>query len=339
MIKPSQMKKLKIATLAFLMVLVGRMAFALDTGPWKYRADITILDYNTEYLRVELTPEIYDAARPDLGDIRLVNAKGEPVPYILSKPTDIVEGVEPRPLTMKLTEHSEDEENNISVYVYDIGYYHLPVNEIELEVADDSFQRYVTILGRDAATKKVRIEGEDNRQRFREVEVSFKQITSGTIYRYTTADGETKENLTLHIGSGPRAYKHLKLTIRNYDDKSLTVPSATARIIPHSIFFALAEARTDTPDDDVITLYVGCESASMPRYDLRHRLADTTKIKAGETILGKIAENQRAEIKKPVAWTEKHKALLVIILIVVVVVLARFIFKSFKAIQTEKSQN
>ncbi|MHC4069295.1 MAG: hypothetical protein ACYS18_10050 [Planctomycetota bacterium] len=333
------MKKLKIATVAVLVVLAGRMALAFDAGQWKYRADIIIVDYETEYLKVELTPEVYDAARADLGDIRLINAKGEQVPYILSKPRDIVEGVEPRPLTMKLAEHSEDEENNMSVYVYDFGYYHLPVNEIELEVADDSFQRYVTILGRDAATKKVGIDSEDNRQRFKEVEASFKQITSGKIYRYTTAEGEIEENLTLHIRPGLHAYKHLKLTIRNYDDKPLTVLSATARIIPHNIFFALAEARTDTLADDVVTLYVGCESATMPRYDLRHRLTDTTKIEAGETILGKIAENQQAEFKKPVAWTEKHKALLAIILIVVVVVLAGFIFKSFKAIQTEQPQN
>ena len=451
------MKNLKITTLAVLTVLVSRMAFALDTGLWKYKADIAIVDYDTEYLSVELTPEIYDVARGDLGDIRLINTKGEQVPYVISQPKDTIRRVEyrpaminrstnennasmvtldfggktlknsitvstggdnfrravkvegsddnirfftlveqafvfavgdlmdrrfsgvdlpsndyrylritvapmatekespvieqvtaleiekelvaPRPLPMNLTEHREDEENNTSVYIYDLGHRRLPVSEIELDITDDSFYRYVTVQGRDTATKKVKIQSEDNRQRFREVEVSFKPIASGTIYRYTTTDGKTKENLTLKIGPGSRAYKHLKVTVRNYDDKPLTILSATARIIPHNIFFPLTEALTDTLGDDVITFYVGCESASTPRYDLRHRLTDTTKIKAGETILGKIAENQQAEIKKPVAWTEKHKALLAIILIVVVVVLAGFIFKSFKAIQTEQPQN
>ena len=239
--------------------------FAFETTKWKYRAKVTIENGTSKYYALTLTPETYNAARPDLGDIRLVNANGEQVPYVLFKPQDITEkqtykptvinrstykdkvadvtldfgkqtiknaievitqgdnfrravkiegsnnniefftlveqaytfaveynkrfehidlpvndyrylrisvwpmtteGKSPvieevrafkierkfakrQPVNTAQIEHSEDEKSNSSIYVYDLAYCRLPISEIELDVADDSFYRYVTVEGRD----------------------------------------------------------------------------------------------------------------------------------------------------------------------------------------------
>ncbi len=397
-----------------------------------------------------LTPAIYDAARPDFGDIRLVDAQGEQVPYVLVKPEDTpeerkyelalinrstnadgaamvtldfekkvvknsievmtrgnnfrravkVEGsndntefftlvehayvfavtydrrfeqvdlpkndyrylritvapmareeqspvidevmafkieksvAERHPMEMALIEHSEDEKSKSSIYVYDIAYRHLPVSEIEFDVADDSFYRYVTVEGRDAQTREVKVYGEDNRQRTREVEVKWERIISSTIYRYTEASGKKRERLTLRIPSGRRLHRYLKITIRNYDDRPVVVESASAKMIAHKIVFA-------NMDNVAPTLYVGSETARTPRYDLGQRLSNPLQVKARAAKLSGITDNPlfgQAE-EKAVAWTEKHKVLLLVVMVVVALVLGGFILKSFKSIQSEQVEN
>ena len=442
----------KSRILAVVVVLGGMVSsvFALELVGWKYLAEVAIEDGAGEYCRLTLTPGIYDAARLDLGDIRLVDAGGEQVPYVLAKPKDITEkhrykpavinrstsadraamvtldfgkqvvknslDVETRgnnfrravkiegsndnvefftlveqayvfaisyrrrfeqvdlpandyrylrisvlpmaegekspvinevrafkterelakrqPVEMVDVEHGEDEKSSSSIYVYDLAYRRLPVSEIELDVADDSFYRYVTLEGRDAATRKVKLDSEDNRQRFREVEVRWERIISDTIYRYTTADGKKWEKLVLRLPSERRVYRYLKIAIKNYDDKPVTVRSASAKMIAHKIVFA---AKDNSPP----ILYVGSESARPPRYDLKQRLDNPLQVKTRVARLSNITDNRlfgQAE-EKQIAWTEKHRVLLLIIMVAVVLVLGWFILKSFKSIQREEVQN
>ncbi len=424
--------------------------FAIDLVEWKYRADVTVEDAVGEYCKLTLTPEVYNAARPDLGDIRLVDAHGEQVPYVLVKPKDTpeerkyeltvinrstnadraamvtldfgkkvaknsievmtggnnfrravkVEGsndniefftlveqayvfavdndrrfeevdlpmndyrylrisvlpmameeqspiteevkafkiekslAERYPVEMSLIEHSEDEKSNSSIYVYDLVYRRLPISEIEFDVADDSFYRYVTVEGRDAQTREVKVYGEDNRQRTRTIEVKWERIISSTIYRYTEANGQKRERLALHIPSGRRAHRYLKITIRNYDDRPVVVESASAKMIAHKIVFA-------NMDNVAPALYFGSETARTPRYDLGQRLSNPLQVKARTAKLSGTTDNPlfgQAE-EKPVAWTEKHKVLLLVIMVVVALVLGGFILKSFKSIQSEQVEN
>ncbi len=424
--------------------------FALDLTQWKYQAAVAIEEGIGQYCRLALTPDIYNAARGDLGDVRLVDTYGEQIPYVLAKPKDITERQNYRPivinrstgagkaamvtldfgkqviknsievetggnnfrravkaegsndnvefftlvehayvfavsfdrrfeqidlpsndyrylritvlpmateenapvidevrafeigesfaerqeLEMTPIEHSEDEENNSSIYTYDLAYCRLPASEIELDIADDSFYRYVTIEGRDAEKRKVKIDSEDNRQRFREVDVRWERIINGTIYRYIAADGQKRENLILRIPSGRRVNRYMRITISNYDDKPVTVESASAYMIAHQLIF-------EKKDNAVPMLYVGSESARAPRYDLARTLSNPLRVEASVTKLSGITGNplfgQAKE--KPAAWTEKHKVLLLIVMVIVALVLGGFIFKSFKSIQSEQVQN
>jgi hypothetical protein len=408
------MIKSKILVIVILLVGIASNVFTLDLAKWKYQAPVTIEEGTGLYCRLTLTPDIYDAARLDLADIRLLDANDQ-IPYVLAKPKDItdrlkysptlinrstneegaamvtldfgrqivknqievdtggnnfrrlvkVEGsndnvefftvvdkafvfavdyrtrfekidlpgndyrylritVEPmateekspvintvrafkhesklakrQPVKMVKLEQSENEKSKSSIYVYDLTYRHLPVSEIELDVVDNAFYRYVTIQGRDEATRKVKIPSEDNRERFREEEVPWKGIVSGTIYRYSEASGKKRQKLVLHVPSGRRIYRYPKIAINNYDDQP------------------------------------------KPRYDLARRLNKPLQVTTRTANVGALVDNPLfVQVEaKPLAWTEKHKVLLWIIMGAVVVVLACFILKSFKSIQTKEAQS
>jgi hypothetical protein len=432
------------------MLLTGMVSdvSAFDLTQWKYQAAVTVEDGTGEYCSLTLTPDIYNAARDDLGDVRLVDTDGEQIPYVPAKPKDITERQEYRPgvinrstgadkaamitldfgkqviknsievetggnnfrravkvegsndntefftlvenayvfalsfdrrfeqidlptndyrylritvlpmatedkvpvvdevrtfkigenfaerqaLEMAPIEHSEDEKNNSSIYIYDLAFCRLPVSEIELDIADDSFYRYVTIAGRDAEKRKVKIDSEDNRQRFREVDVSWERMINGTIYRYISADGQKHENLLLRIPSDTRVYRYIRITISNYDDKPVIVNSASANMIAHKIIFA-------KKDNAAPILYVGSESVLAPQYDLARRLSNPLQVQASVAKLGGITSNPLfgQAGQKPAAWTERHKVLLLIVMVIVILVLGGFIFKSFKSIQSEQA--
>jgi hypothetical protein len=443
------MIKSKILIIVILLVGMLSNVFALDLTKWKYQAQVTVEEGAGQYCRLTLTPDIYDAARLDLADIRLLDANDQ-IPYVLAKPKDItdrlkyspalinrstneegaamvtldfgkqivknrievdtggnnfrrlvkVEGsndnvefftvvdrafvfavdyrtrfekidlprndyrylritVEPmateekspvintvrafkherkpakrQPVKMVKVEQSENEKSKSSICVYDLTHRHLPVSEIELDVADDAFYRYVTIQGRDETTRKVKIASEDNRERFREEEVPWKGIVSGAIYRYPEANGKKRQNLVLHIPLGRRIYRYLKIAINNYDDQPLAINSTSATMIADNIVFPVK-------DDIAPTLYVGSPSADKPRYDLVRRLNKPLQVTARTANLGALIDNPLfVQVEaKPLAWTEKHKVLLWIIMGAVVVVLAWFILKSFKSIQTEEAHS
>jgi hypothetical protein len=444
------MTKSKILVIVVLLVGLASNVFAIDLTKWKYQAQVTVEEGTGQYCRLTLTPDIYEATRDDLADIRLLDANDRQVPYVQAKPKDItqsvkyspviinrstnednaalvtldfgkqivknrievdtggnnfrravkVEGsndnvqfftvvdtafvfavdyrtrfekidlprndyrylritVEPmateekspvinavrafkhesklaerQPVKMVQVEHSENEKNKSSIYVYDLAYRHLPISEIELDVADNAFYRYVTIQGRDEATRKEKIYSEDNRQRFREVEVAWKRIISDTIYRYPEANGKKRQKLVLRVPSGRRMYRYLKIVISNYDDKPLAINSTSAKMIADNIVF--------TAQDDIApTLYVGSQSAGKPRYDLTQRLNNPLQVEARFANLGALNNNPLfGQVEaKPLAWTEKHKILLWIIMGAVIVVLAGFILKSFKSIQTKEAQS
>ncbi len=433
-----------------LLIALGCNVFAVDLTRWKYQAEVTIADGTSDYCRLTLTPEVYDAARLDLADIRLVDSLGEQIPYVLAKPSDVtqrhcyqleiinrsmspdkaamvtldfgkqvlknsievisqgdnfrravkiegsndniefftlveqayvfavtrskrfeqvdlpvndyrylrisvgpmatedktpviekvkaskIEGkfTDRQSVNMERIEYNEDEKSNSSIYVYDLAYRRLPISEITLNVTDDSFYRYVTVEGRDVARRMVKIDSEDSRQRFREVEVPWQGIINDTIYRYTTVDGQKHERLALRFPSDRRVYRYLKITINNYDDRPIVVNSASAKMIANNIVFAAQGNATPA-------LYVGSESARAPRYDLTYRLKNPLQIEARMAKLSGVIANPLfgQTPQKQIAWTERHKVLLWLIMAVVVLVLAGFILKSFKSIKSEQAQS
>jgi len=238
-----------------------------------------------------------------------------------------------QPVEMLQTEHIEDEKTSSSIYVYDLQHCKLPITEFEMVTEDTPFHRCVVVEGRDAATRKIQIDSEDNRQRFSEVEAAWNTVTCGTIYRYTDSAGQRHESLAVPVPAGA-SYRYLKITIKNYDDKVIAITSASAKMIPHRIIFPAPAAET-------VKLYVGCESAPRPVYDLARRLANPLQVPSKTAAISKLGENPLFGKlgKDKIPWTERHKLLLPVILFVVVLVLAGFIFKSLKAIKNNPGQD
>jgi hypothetical protein len=439
------MKPKRAFVLALLLAAAGNL-HALNLAPFKFRTSVSVEQGAAPYGRLSLTPEVYDAARLDLGDIRLVRADGNQIPYILARSEDQtrrlryqpklinrstnrrgaamdfarltvknsievqtrgsnfrravrVEGsndnmefftvvqrayvfavnrnrrfeqidlpandyrylritVEPmttqenevairqvrafklektdaerHSVQMTLMHHSEDPNNRLSIYEYDLKYRHLPVDEIHLQVADESFYRYVAVEGRDATAKKVRIASEDNRPRYKEVEVRWQRIVSDAIHRYAAPDGQQLEKLVLRLPTA-HAYRYLRIAIKNYDDIPLVVSSASAKMIPHQIVFPV-EQKTEA------TFYVGASSLAPPVYDLRHRLGRPLQVEARKAAIANIADNPlfvQAPAKR-LPWSERHKVLLLIILAAAALVMGGFILQSFKSIKTEQARN
>ncbi len=282
------------------------------------RIDLPTNDYR--YLRITVEPMAGEEKSPFINEVEAFKIEKSPA--------------ERQVIELAEMEHHEDEKTNSSVYVYDAGYLNLPITEIEPDIPDESFHRYVTVEGRDAATRKVELYSEDNRQRFKEVEVKWKSIISNTIYRYTTTNGKKYEKLVLHIRPSRQVYRYLKITIKNYDDKPVTIESASAKMIPHRVIF---ESNTYSEP----TVYIGAKDSKRPKYDLAHRLSKPLELKAGTAMLGNISDNPlfgQAEAK-PLAWTEKHKVLLLVVMGTMALILGGFIFKSFMSLRNEQVQN
>jgi hypothetical protein len=443
-----------ILAISVWLVGMANTAFAFDTTKWKYCAEVTIKSGTEEYCRLALTPEVYNAARIDLGDIRLADGNGRQVPYVIVKPRDTVERQQYKPtvinrstsadkaalvtldfgekviknsidvitqgsnfrravrvegsndnvefftlvqrayvfavghnkrfeqvdlptndyhylritvwpmtdetespvieemrtfkvvrrfaerqtVEMATIEHQEDEKDRSSIYIYDLAYRRLPISEIELDVAGDSFYRFVTLEGRDEAKRKVQLDSEDNIQRFTEVEVPWERIVSDTIYRYSEPSEQKREKLVLHLPTSRNAYRYLRLEISNYDDEPVVVKSASAKMIADQMVFPSPVRDTAYESNANLTFYVGSVSEGPPRYDLRDRLNNPSELKTRAAILSGIAENPlfREAGEKPAPWTERHRVLLLIAMAAVVLVLGGFILKSFKSIRSEQ---
>jgi hypothetical protein len=274
--------------------------------------DLPSNDYR--YIRITVSPMTAEETKPAINEVRAFKIEKKPAQK------QVVEMIQ--------TEHTEDVNYHTSNYVYDLKFRRLPVVEIELNTDDASFYRCVTIQGRDTATQKVKIDSEDNRQRFSEVEVPWNTITTDAIYRYTDAGGKKYERLALPI-SWREAYKYIRVVVSNYDDQPIAIRSASAKMMPHKIIFPV-------PTDKSAKLYVGNESASHPQYDLARRLTNPMQVKTTQAALAGLTDNPAAgKIRQNLPWTEQHKILLLVVLVVVVLVLGVFMLSSVRSIQRQ----
>ncbi|MGA2071261.1 MAG: DUF3999 family protein [Sedimentisphaerales bacterium] len=274
--------------------------------------DLPNNDYR--YIRITVSPMTAEETKPAINEVRAFKIEKKPAQK------QVVEMIQ--------TEHTEDVNYHTSNYVYDLKFRRLPVVEIELNTDDASFYRCVTIQGRDAVTQKVKIDSEDNRQRFREVEVPWNTITTDVIYRYTDAAGKQYERLALPI-SWREAYKYIRIVVSNYDDQPITIRAASAKMVPHKVIFP-------APSDKSAKLYVGNESASHPQYDLARRLTNPTHTKTTQAAIASLTDNPAAgKIRQNLPWTEQHKMLLLAVLVMVVFVLGVFMLSSVRSIQRQ----
>ncbi len=275
---------------------------------------IEMPDNDYRYIRITVSPMQVEETRPAIKNIKA---------FKIEKKT-----VNKQIMEMIQKEQTEDVNHRCSIYVYDLKFRRLPIAEIELNIDNGSFFRCVSVQGRDAATQKVKIDSEDNRLRFNEIEVPWNTITTDTLYRYTDFSGRKCERLSLPIGwSG--TYRYIKIIINNYDDQPLIIRSGSAKLIPHKLIFPLAAGST-------AKLYTGNESAGFPQYDLARVLTNPARVKTADAALAALIENppaKKSQANQP--WTEKHKGLMLLSLLIVVFTLGIFMLSSFRSIKRQ----
>jgi len=299
----------------FFTVVERAYVFAVSGGDYHRFSKIDLPSNDYRYLRICVNPMAAEEEKIAINQASVSKVERK------TAQRQVVEMIQ--------TEHSEDEKTSSSAYIYDLKYRHLPIVEIELDVGEPAFYRCVTILGRDAATRKVKIDSEDSRQRFTEVEVPWNMVTTDAIYRYVGPAGEERQHLVLPVRTGG-SYRYLKVVVNNYDDQPITIRSASAKMIRHRVVFPAAA-------DKSLRVYVGCESAGHPRYDLARRIGKVDEVKTTTAGIAALTENplfrKTAEGQKP--WTEQHRILLLVVLSAVVLVLGVFMVKSLKSIQSQ----
>jgi hypothetical protein len=135
------MKSRGAFALALLLAAAGNL-HALDLAPFKYRTSVSVEQGAAPYARLSLTPDVYDAARLDLGDIRLVGADGDQIPYILARPKDQTRKLRYQPKLINRSTNSR----GAAMVTLDFG--RLTVkNSIEVQTRGSNFRRAVKVEG------------------------------------------------------------------------------------------------------------------------------------------------------------------------------------------------
>ena len=146
------MTRIRIFFTATVLLLAGLVSsvFALEPAEWKYRAEVTIEDGTGEYCKLMLTRDIYDAARPDFRDIRLADAHGEQVPYVLVKPKDTTERLKYAPAVINRSTNVD----GAAMVTLDFGK-KVVKNSIEVMTRGNNFRRAVKVEGSNDNTEFV----------------------------------------------------------------------------------------------------------------------------------------------------------------------------------------
>jgi hypothetical protein len=158
------------ATLAALTVAAGGMAFASDDPPpaswtaWEWYQDVALPPAGaSSWVDFLLPPDVFDKAREDLADLRLVDAAGREVPYVLRVGrTHRAQ----RPLFGKEIGRERKEDRSAEVTL-DLGKTPGEHREIDVVTGGDSFSRRVELQVSDDAEEWTAVEGVRwlNRQR------------------------------------------------------------------------------------------------------------------------------------------------------------------------------
>jgi hypothetical protein len=153
----------------FFTIVSRAYLFAVNTKGLHYFNAVTLPNNDYRYLRITVSPMSGE------NDVRVKDVRAYKVEKKISQKQNVA---------MNQTGHNEDINNRATIYTYDMKFKGLPIVEIDLNVEGASFYRRVTIEGRNEETQKVKIESEDNRLRFKKIEVPWNFITTDAIYRY-----------------------------------------------------------------------------------------------------------------------------------------------------------
>ncbi len=227
---------------AFLLAFSGILhaAVELDSTAWQREAPLAVTQ--TGMMRLEVTPQVLDVSRPDLGDLRLLSPTGAETPYLVEVPRHREESVRTAP-GFKLALAGTNTMIEISAETSEA---------IELVSPAREFLKSVSIEGRKATGEW---------QTLATNEVIFRQ-----------ANGAER----LRVPLPPGVWETLRLTI--HDDRTPPVPFTGVRLpvaaerpasVEHPVTLG---TREEVPGETRLTLDLGARNLNVA--ELRFEIPD-----------------------------------------------------------------
>jgi len=176
-----------IASLFFLFAVGARADF--DILAWKSRARITGGPSSSGYVILQLPPEFFSHLKPDLSDLRIVNADGE-APYVLGVEKEAASSSRVPARMYNLSSGA-----NGTAFLADLGSGSAFHNAITIQVLSENFRRGVVI------------EGSDD-------EKSWRTLTSqGQVFDYTVRDIKSVSVRDTDVTYPEATFRYLRVTI------------------------------------------------------------------------------------------------------------------------------
>ena len=208
---------------------VMRPAAVLDPGTFTHKIKLSVRASPDGVSRLRLTPEILALARPDLGDVRVVDGESRQWPYVI-KPLAVQQLVDVTFAPPVLTHGS-------SRYAVQLGAWPAQIDELLIRVDREYLDRPFQLVGKPA--------GESGAER---------SIAAGRIVRRV---GEAAQ---ASIPVPPIRLSELAVVIEDGDDAPLSLTRGRAA-------FTVPDLLLVAPSGEY-ALLVGDPSAAPPRYDL-----------------------------------------------------------------------
>ena len=144
-------------------------------------------------------------------------------------------------LPLKRFKHIDVPENRLTKVRLDLGYRNLSADSVSLYINDQLFSRQVLLLG-----------SNDN--------IHWRQFGSDVIFRYQVRR-TVQQKTSIELPEGT-CYRYLMLTVRNGDNRPLSISRAAVYSRPVSLIFRIEPGRK-------YRLFFGNPKAAMPDYDLQ----------------------------------------------------------------------
>jgi hypothetical protein len=236
---------------------------------------------------------------------------------VVSRPPETV------PVPLAGMERRELPEEEASELVLDLGYRHLPLHRLSLQVEDANFFRAVSLEGRNRLERTVRQPLEGGGVRERTEPEPWHRRAGGHLYRYS-AGRAGDESLTLDL-DGVRD-RYLRLRIRNGDDPPLSITGASVERLQYYLDF---QPRREGP----YTLYLDNPGASAPSYDIGRYIAGLRAQGIRRAELGPVEPNPLyAATPARVPWSERHRWLLWAALAAIGAVLGWLLYRQVRSV-------
>ena len=295
---------------AFVLVAlpVASTASAQDAPAPAFERDILVT--GPGLVAVRLDRHVYEAARSDLGDLRVRDGSTETVPYTIDRGVSSARpGRRPRREEQLAPRWSRaDVERPRETWLtLDLGARHHPFHAIVLDVEDEHFSRDVRVEVREDLV----LSASDTvapPERWRDV-------GGGVIYRVEN-EGESRECLRVEVAGRARA---VRLRLRNRDDRPLRVVGVSVVVPVERLLFEAGDGN--------YTLTYGAPKLTAPTYDLARTLDDEPSTSAA-TLGPPVRRDVVADV---LPWTERHPVLLWAGLLMVVAALGAVTWRALRS--------